>query len=192
MSPKSVCSPVQAEQYYELSEDDDGSSPSCPYFSTPSPPTATKDRCACRPQKKQRSRRGCQVEGPASRQKKYRRVKANDRERNRMHNLNSALDTLRGVLPALPDDAKLTKIETLRLAHNYIWALTETLQMADQSLQREPRAPCLLMELVSPDSTHTSDWESFYSPVSQGSSMSPSDSVFPTTCMRHPMAFQLT
>uniref|UniRef100_A0A4W5NLB6 Neurogenin 3 n=1 Tax=Hucho hucho TaxID=62062 RepID=A0A4W5NLB6_9TELE len=60
-----------------------------------------------------------------------RRTKANDRERHRMHCLNSALDVLRSILPALPHDAQLTKIETLRLAHNYIWALTETLRMAD-------------------------------------------------------------
>ncbi|OPJ84744.1 neurogenin-3-like [Patagioenas fasciata monilis] len=52
-------------------------------------------------------------------------MKANDRERNRMHHLNSALDALRSVLPTFPDDAKLTKIETLRFAHNYIWALTQ-------------------------------------------------------------------
>ncbi|XP_038651764.1 neurogenin-1 [Scyliorhinus canicula] len=63
--------------------------------------------------------------------KRSRRTKANDRERNRMHNLNSALDDLRGVLPTFPDDAKLTKIETLRFAHNYIWALSETLRLAD-------------------------------------------------------------
>lgn len=60
-----------------------------------------------------------------------RRAKANDRERNRMHNLNSALDALRKVLPTFPDDAKLTKIETLRFAHNYIWALTETLRITE-------------------------------------------------------------
>ncbi|KAK6293412.1 hypothetical protein J4Q44_G00357380, partial [Coregonus suidteri] len=65
------------------------------------------------------------------RQTVNRRTKANDRERHRMHNLNSALDVLRSILPALPDDAQLTKIETLRFAHNYIWALTETLRMAD-------------------------------------------------------------
>lgn len=63
--------------------------------------------------------------------KKTRRLKANDRERNRMHNLNSALDRLRCVLPTLPDETKLTKIETLRFAHNYIWALSETLKMLD-------------------------------------------------------------
>ncbi|CAN0062043.1 unnamed protein product [Lampetra fluviatilis] len=66
--------------------------------------------------------------------KQNRRMKANDRERNRMHNLNDALDALRGVLPTLPDDARLTKIETLRFAYNYIWVLTETLQIADQSM----------------------------------------------------------
>lgn len=65
-------------------------------------------------------------------QRGKRRMKANDRERHRMHNLNSALDALRSILPALPEDTKLTKIETLRFAHNYIWALTETLRMADQ------------------------------------------------------------
>ncbi|XP_062422704.1 neurogenin-3 [Pungitius pungitius] len=70
--------------------------------------------------------------GPKSRQRGRRRMKANDRERSRMHNLNSALEALRTVLPALPQDAKMTKIETLRFAHNYIWALSETLRMAEQ------------------------------------------------------------
>lgn len=65
-------------------------------------------------------------------QRGRRRIKANDRERHRMHNLNSALDALRSILPVLPEETKLTKIETLRFAHNYIWALTETLRMADQ------------------------------------------------------------
>ncbi|KAG8185451.1 hypothetical protein JTE90_022382 [Oedothorax gibbosus] len=63
--------------------------------------------------------------------KKTRRLKANDRERNRMHNLNSALEKLRTVLPTFTDETKLTKIETLRFAHNYIWALSETLNMLD-------------------------------------------------------------
>lgn len=57
--------------------------------------------------------------------KRHRRVKANDRERNRMHMLNHALDKLRCVLPTFPEDTKLTKIETLRFAHNYIWALSQ-------------------------------------------------------------------
>ncbi|CAH0557307.1 unnamed protein product [Brassicogethes aeneus] len=57
--------------------------------------------------------------------KRVRRLKANDRERNRMHMLNEALDKLRCVLPAFPEDTKLTKIETLRFAHNYIHALSQ-------------------------------------------------------------------
>ncbi|CAH1108919.1 unnamed protein product [Psylliodes chrysocephalus] len=57
--------------------------------------------------------------------KRVRRMKANDRERNRMHMLNEALERLRLVLPTFPEDTKLTKIETLRFAHNYIYALSQ-------------------------------------------------------------------
>lgn len=60
--------------------------------------------------------------------KKHRRMKANDRERNRMHTLNEALDRLRCALPTFPEDTKLTKIETLRFAHNYIFALKQVLE----------------------------------------------------------------
>ncbi|KAL1384602.1 hypothetical protein pipiens_013034 [Culex pipiens pipiens] len=67
-----------------------------------------------------------------------RRTKANQRERNRMHGLNDALDRLRSCVP-LPQQLtvtrcdhtapqKLSKIETLRLARNYIWALSEALR----------------------------------------------------------------
>ena len=63
--------------------------------------------------------------------KRTRRVKANDRERNRMHMLNQALERLRLVLPTFPEDTKLTKIETLRFAHNYIWALSQALNHFD-------------------------------------------------------------
>lgn len=63
--------------------------------------------------------------------KRNRRMKANDRERNRMHMLNEALDRLRCVLPTFPEDTKLTKIETLRFAHNYIFALSQTLESLD-------------------------------------------------------------
>ncbi|KAG7208606.1 hypothetical protein KM043_014814 [Ampulex compressa] len=59
--------------------------------------------------------------------KRNRRIKANDRERHRMHTLNDALERLRMALPTFPEDTKLTKIETLRFAHNYIWALSQTL-----------------------------------------------------------------
>lgn len=58
---------------------------------------------------------------------KLRRVEANTRERNRMHGLNDALDSLRKVVPCYSKTQKLSKIETLRLAKNYIWALSEIL-----------------------------------------------------------------
>ena len=57
--------------------------------------------------------------------KKQRRAKANDRERMRMQTLNQALEKLRVVLPAFPDETKLTKIETLRFANNYIRYINE-------------------------------------------------------------------
>ncbi|KAG5871674.1 hypothetical protein JTB14_007357 [Gonioctena quinquepunctata] len=66
---------------------------------------------------------------------RLRRSKANARERNRMHGLNDALDRLRSHIPihlthtesnSVPQ--KLSKIETLRLARNYIIAMTQTLQ----------------------------------------------------------------
>lgn len=69
--------------------------------------------------------------------KRNRRVKANDRERNRMHNLNQALEKLRKVLPQTSEDSKLTKIETLRYAHNYIWALAETIKLLDSKDEQD-------------------------------------------------------
>ncbi|XP_036378260.1 neurogenic differentiation factor 6-A [Megalops cyprinoides] len=58
---------------------------------------------------------------------KLRRIEANARERSRMHGLNNALDSLRKVVPCYSKTQKLSKIETLRLAKNYIWALSEIL-----------------------------------------------------------------
>ncbi|XP_044269826.1 neurogenic differentiation factor 1-like isoform X1 [Tribolium madens] len=66
---------------------------------------------------------------------KLRRFKANARERNRMHGLNAALDKLRNRMPIQQTHSdlssapqKLSKIETLRLARNYILAMSQTLQ----------------------------------------------------------------
>uniref|UniRef100_A0A182TDD8 BHLH domain-containing protein n=2 Tax=Anopheles melas TaxID=34690 RepID=A0A182TDD8_9DIPT len=66
--------------------------------------------------------------------KRVRRLKANDRERNRMHTLNEALERLRLTLPTFPEDTKLTKIETLRFAYNYIFSLVQLLDL-DGSIQ---------------------------------------------------------
>lgn len=59
---------------------------------------------------------------------KVRRVKANTRERNRMHGLNEALDELRQHVPCYSKTQKLSKIETLRLARNYISSLADILK----------------------------------------------------------------
>ena len=83
------------------------------------------------PQKATRGRkRKCEIspDDPKSKIKQVRRGKANDRERSRMHGLNDALDELRGVLPTYPDESRLTKIETLRFAYSYIYALTNMLE----------------------------------------------------------------
>ncbi|CAJ0581046.1 unnamed protein product, partial [Mesorhabditis spiculigera] len=54
---------------------------------------------------------------------RVRRVKANGRERQRMHGLNNALDLLRQCVPITTQHQKLSKIETLRCARNYIGVL---------------------------------------------------------------------
>ena len=59
---------------------------------------------------------------------RLRRVKANTRERTRMHGLNDALDVLRQHVPCYSKTQKLSKIETLRLASNYISALADILK----------------------------------------------------------------
>ena len=66
-----------------------------------------------------------------------RRRRANDREKNRMHGLNDALDDLRKMLPNTTSEAKLTKIDTLRTAYNYIWALSETLKLMSNGGENE-------------------------------------------------------
>ena len=69
--------------------------------------------------------------------KNERRLKANDRERQRMHSLNHALDELRSILPGIPDEGKLTKIETLRFACNYISALENTIAIYDANFLQQ-------------------------------------------------------
>lgn len=97
----------------------------------------------CGMKRKRYARSRCRNRSPTclQRLRRHRRMKANDRERNRMHSLNEALDGLREVLPKFPDETKLTKIETLRFAHNYIWALTEMLKMVDDQQQSCSFAP---------------------------------------------------
>ncbi|XP_034037497.1 neurogenin-1 [Thalassophryne amazonica] len=143
------------------------SSSSCDFFSL----TDDEDSCcgsraafpAPDPQPRKRRRGRARTDATVQVVKKNRRLKANDRERNRMHNLNDALDALRGVLPAFPDETKLTKIETLRFAHNYIWALSETIRIADLQGGKSADGPPLLSPAPSPGSD---SWTSGGSPSS--------------------------
>uniref|UniRef100_A0A8C3SPA0 BHLH domain-containing protein n=1 Tax=Chelydra serpentina TaxID=8475 RepID=A0A8C3SPA0_CHESE len=60
--------------------------------------------------------------------KRRRRLAANARERRRMLALNVAFDRLRSVIPALRNEKKLSKAETLQMAKIYISMLSELLQ----------------------------------------------------------------
>lgn len=60
-----------------------------------------------------------------------RRLAANARERRRMNGLNDAFEKLRDVVPALGNDRKLSKFETLQMAQTYITALVELIRRAD-------------------------------------------------------------
>lgn len=58
---------------------------------------------------------------------KKRRLAANARERRRMNGLNDAFDRLRDVVPAIDEEHKLSKFETLQMALTYITALGDLL-----------------------------------------------------------------
>ncbi|XP_015785645.1 probable WRKY transcription factor protein 1 [Tetranychus urticae] len=60
----------------------------------------------------------------SARERNLRRLESNERERQRMHSLNDAFQSLREVIPHIRLERKLSKIETLTLAKNYIMALT--------------------------------------------------------------------
>lgn len=68
----------------------------------------------------------------AKRPRSHVRASATKRERARMHKLNNAYDKLRQVVPKIgPDNERLSKIATLRLAIDYIDMLTNYLQQKE-------------------------------------------------------------
>ncbi|XP_053705663.1 transcription factor 15 [Synchiropus splendidus] len=67
------------------------------------------------------------------------RSAANARERGRTQSVNSAFTALRTLIPTEPEDRKLSKIETLRLASSYISHLANMLHLGDRSDEQ----PCL-------------------------------------------------
>ena len=73
--------------------------------------------------KKSSRRRKCN----SARERNHRRIESNERERQRMHSLNDAFQELREVIPHINLERKLSKIETLTLAKNYIKALTNVI-----------------------------------------------------------------
>ncbi|XP_073996256.1 uncharacterized protein isoform X1 [Rhodnius prolixus] len=66
-------------------------------------------------------------QGLTARERNLRRLESNERERMRMHSLNDAFEQLREVIPHVKMERKLSKIETLTLAKNYIMALTNVI-----------------------------------------------------------------
>ncbi|KAM9312429.1 neurogenin-1 [Gastrophryne carolinensis] len=176
---------ASSQMSFSPSEDED-----CSSLASPSPfsaghlssPAQTPEKCQ-EEKKKRRGRSKVKSEAVLHTIKKTRRVKANDRERNRMHNLNSALDELRSILPCFPDDTKLTKIETLRLAHNYIWALSETLRLADQCKEKSTKEVVHpgYMSPIAPSSpgSDAGSWMSTASPSSSSFSVCTSNPSSP-------------
>ncbi|CAF1014567.1 unnamed protein product [Didymodactylos carnosus] len=77
--------------------------------------------------KSRRGRKRIQDPSLVIQMKRNRRCRANDRERIRMRSLNGALEHLREILPIDDTDDKLTKIETLKMASDYICLLTNIL-----------------------------------------------------------------
>lgn len=67
------------------------------------------------------------------------RLKVNIRERERMHDLNAALDALRDAIPYSKEHSvkKLSKIATLRLARSYIEALHQTIKELKEVLKQK-------------------------------------------------------
>ncbi|XP_072273938.1 class A basic helix-loop-helix protein 15 [Pyxicephalus adspersus] len=85
---------------------------------------------------KERSKGKSQESGKSARKRRQmsqgkehsiRRLESNERERQRMHKLNNAFQALREVIPHVRAEKKLSKIETLTLAKNYINTLTATI-----------------------------------------------------------------
>ncbi|XP_046910288.2 transcription factor 15 [Dermatophagoides farinae] len=70
-------------------------------------------------------------------QKLYHRMIANERERNRTESVNKAFNRLRRLLPTIPLNRKLSKIEILRLATSYIQHLNNVCLAITQEIPIE-------------------------------------------------------
>ena len=123
------------------------------------------------------------------------RLKVNSRERRRMHDLNSALDSLREVMPYAhgPSVRKLSKIATLLLAKNYILMLNRSLEemrrlLPPEYLQRLGAAGALPVDAAltvgapsadRPSSTPVQKVSAGSSPVALGIAATPTPPAVP-------------
>lgn len=88
------------------------------------------------------------------------RLQSNERERMRMHQLNDAFQALREICPHVKQDRKLSKIETLTLAHNYIVSLSRMVVALENTIQLraniDPTNSCCTVESGSGSNVTTS------------------------------------
>ena len=68
---------------------------------------------------------------------RLRRIRANNRERRRIQAINDAMEALRKAIPSTNNNRKLTKLELLRLAQDYIRDLSEMLCSDSSTLEEE-------------------------------------------------------
>jgi len=68
---------------------------------------------------------------------RLRRIRANNRERRRIQAINDAMEALRKAIPSTNNKRKLTKLELLRLAQDYIRDLSEMLCTDRATLEEE-------------------------------------------------------
>lgn len=68
---------------------------------------------------------------------RLRRIRANNRERRRIQAINDAMEALRKAIPSTNNKRKLTKLELLRLAQDYIRDLSEMLYSDNSTLEEE-------------------------------------------------------
>ena len=129
-SPASGCytgSPDTAAEDQMVLDADSGFSDNVTDKSTsPDKQEQSKDENQASQSKRRRVRKSrAKAHDPVERTivKRTRRVRANDRERSRMHGLNDAMDELRKHIPNDGSAGKMTKIDTLRTAANYIRVL---------------------------------------------------------------------
>ncbi|XP_059386719.1 class A basic helix-loop-helix protein 15-like [Carassius carassius] len=80
----------------------------------------------------------------SAKERNVRRLESNERERQRMHKLNNAFQALREAIPHVKTDKKLSKIETLTLAKNYIKSLTTIILGMSNASHMETNASRLL------------------------------------------------